>query len=81
MEQNITYRELHTAFLKDLDAIYEHRSEGLLSVDLKRKWDACSEMLLLEKLQKQCLENSVPREFYNWVTARLHEFHVSGSCY
>ena len=73
------YERLYRALLKDLDDTIHRPS--LMSIDLKRKWDACSELLLLEAFQKKCIENKFSRELYSWVAERLHKMHIGCVCY
>ena len=73
------YKELHRSFITEFED--ELFRPTLMSVDLKRKSDACSEVLLLEKLGKECAQDSVPRELYAWVFLRLNELHANCSCY
>ena len=75
-----TYNTLYRQFVNELNES-NYRSGELMSIDLRRKWDACTELLHLEIFHRRCTDSNLPQELFTWVFRRMHALHVAGTCY
>ena len=73
------YKLMHQQFLHRLQD--EVEKTGLMSVDKKRKWDACSELVNLKKFYEACVVNATPRHLFSWAFRRILEIQRGCECY
>ena len=75
-----SYQKLYAQYCVDLEDATD-RPLSLMGEDKKRKWNACTEVLLLEALHKQCVQQEVAPALFSWIFARIHNLQRTCECY
>ncbi len=73
------YKKLYEEYLNKY--IHSRNLNSAFSLKRQRCWNEISKMQHLKYFEEKCIENDIPKEFWNWVVESIHKIDSESGVY